>query len=295
MSQAQRDQHLKSFAPAKINLTLHVRKRREDGYHDLESLVVFASIGDELHFSSGEEIALTVDGIQAHALTGKDNLIYKATRALQERKEGIRVGAFHLIKHLPISSGIGGGSADAAAALRMLATVNGLALTDPVVVDTAKAVGADVLVCLDSQARMMRGIGDTLGSTFDLPPLYAVLVNPYIAVSTPAVFQALGLAKGQEGPSPFHSDIGGVLDFGQLLAVIKENKNDLEGSAISLCPEIKQALQVLQEQEECLLARMSGSGATTFGLFANFIEAQVAANVITEKHPNWWVKPVRFQ
>ena len=179
-------------ARAKINLTLHITRRREDGYHDLESLVAFAGIGDELHLVEAKDLSLTITGPEAAELRDTDdNHIIKAVTNLRALKPSIKLGAFRLIKRLPLASGMGGGSADAAAALRLIARLNRLPLQDPVLHEAAIKTGADVPVCLASQARMMGGIGETLGPTLSLPRLFAVLVNPRQGSSTPAVFKEI--------------------------------------------------------------------------------------------------------
>ncbi len=179
-------------APAKVNLTLRVLGRRADGYHDIESLVVFAGVGDALTFTPGPALALAVRGPTARASGDvADNLVLKAARALAERVEGLKLGRFALSKRLPVAAGLGGGSADAAAALRLLARANGMALDDPRLMQAARATGADVPVCLDPRPRLMRGIGDLLSDPLDLPRLPAVLVNPGVAVPTRDVFAAL--------------------------------------------------------------------------------------------------------
>ena len=190
-------------APAKVNLTLRVVGRRADGYHDLESLVVFASVGDRLAFAPGRVLALTMGGPTATA-AGElaDNLVLKAARALAERVAGLKLGRFDLSKRLPVAAGLGGGSADAAAALRLLARANRFALDDPRLMEAARATGADVPVCLDPRPRVMRGIGDVLSEPLDLPRLPAVLVNPGVAVPTKDVFAALAL------PPPLAGEVG---------------------------------------------------------------------------------------
>ncbi len=184
---------LRTRAPAKVNLTLTVHGRRADGYHELTSLVAFAGVGDELSLDPEAREGLTTAGPFGHGLETQGNLVLKAAAAFRERVPGLRGGAFHLVKRLPVASGIGGGSADAAAALRLLARLNGLRPGDPRLFEAAQAVGADVPVCLASRARVMTGIGDGLGPTLRLPSLFAVLVNPGVATPTPAVFAALGL------------------------------------------------------------------------------------------------------
>ena len=187
---------LAEFAPAKVNLTLHVLGRRADGYHEIESLVAFAGIGDRLTFRPAERLELAVSGPTATAAgASDDNLVLKAAHALAARVDGLRLGHFMLDKQLPVAAGLGGGSSDAAAALRLLAQVNGLSLDDERVRAAAQATGADVPVCLDPRARMMRGIGEILSDPMTLPELPAVLVNPGVAVPTRDVFAALGARR----------------------------------------------------------------------------------------------------
>lgn len=193
---------LTTRARAKVNLTLRVLGRRADGYHELESLVAFAGVGDALSLEPGPELALTIAGPCGGGLPVDDsNLILRAARALAAETAGtigeFRSGRFQLVKRLPVASGIGGGSADAAAALRLLARLNGLSPDDPALFRAAASVGADVPVCLESRARIMAGIGERLGPPQPLPPLFALLVNPGLAVETVAVFKALGLQPGQ--------------------------------------------------------------------------------------------------
>ncbi|WP_439493057.1 4-(cytidine 5'-diphospho)-2-C-methyl-D-erythritol kinase [Bosea sp. (in: a-proteobacteria)] len=192
---------LTTRARAKINLTLRVLGRRADGYHELESLVAFAGTGDALSLEPGPQLSLTIDGPRGQGLPVDDsNLILRATRALEAETGPLRTGAFHLVKRLPVASGIGGGSADAAAALRLLARLNGLSPDDPALLRAAAATGADVPVCLVSRARIMAGIGERLGPPLTLPPLFALLVNPGVPVETAPVFRALGLERGQRHP-----------------------------------------------------------------------------------------------
>ena len=211
----------KARARAKINLTLHVLGRRDDGYHDLESLVTFAALGDELTLVEGPTLSLSLSGPQAHALTaGDDNHILKATRELQTRVKDLRVGKFHLIKTLPLASGMGGGSADAAAALRLLAKLNHLSLDDHRVMDAAKATGADVPVCVESRPRIMRGIGERLDTPLILPRLFAVLVNPHKTSATPEVFAKIGLARGETSRLPAHPVFTAAMTEAALLSAL---------------------------------------------------------------------------
>jgi len=273
-------------APAKVNLTLHVLGRRADGYHDIESLVVFAGVGDALSFTPGRALALTVGGPTAAAAGDTtDNLVLRAARALAERVEGLQVGRFALSKRLPVAAGLGGGSADAAAALRMLARANGLASDDPRLMQAARATGADVPVCLDPRPRLMRGIGDVLSEALDLPKLPAVLVNPGVAVPTREVFATLKLPSGQVAPPAPAPNTTSLAD------AVANGRNDLEGPAIELQPVIASVLSVLRRLPGCRLARMSGSGATCFGLFDTPAAATAAARELRVGYPDWWVRP----
>ena len=273
-------------APAKVNLTLRVIGRRADGYHDIESLVAFADVGDALTFSPGGALALSVAGPTA-AAAGQiaDNLVLKAARALAERVERLKLGGFALSKRLPVAAGLGGGSADAAAALRLLARANGLAPDDPRLMQAARATGADVPVCLDPRPRFMRGIGDVLSDPLDLPRLFAVLLNPGVAVATKDVFAALAVPTAvQTAPAAICTGTAALVDE------IARGRNDLEGAAIELEPAIADALAVLRNLPGCRLARMSGSGATCFGLFDSMDAARGAARPLRVGYPDWWVR-----
>jgi 4-diphosphocytidyl-2-C-methyl-D-erythritol kinase len=282
-------------APAKVNLTLHVLGRRADGYHEIESVVAFAGVGDALTFTPGRTLALAVSGPTAAAAGDTaDNLVLKAARVLAERVEGLRLGRFTLSKRLPVAAGLGGGSADAAAALRVLACANGLAPDDPRLMQAARATGADVPVCLDPRPRLMRGIGDVLSEPLDLPTLPAVLVNPAVAVPTREVFAALRLAAGQVAPAApprGTTSLGATsLAVTTLADEIANGRNDLEAPAIELQPVIADVLAVLRKLPGCKLSRMSGSGATCFGLFDATRSAAAAARTLRVGYPAWWVR-----
>ena len=278
-------------ARAKINLTLHVLGRREDGYHELESLVAFAGAGDRLTFIPGESLSLAVEGPTA-ALAGPetDNLVLKAVRELSARRAGLRLGAFSLVKRLPVAAGIGGGSSDAAAALRLLARANAVPLSDPAIVAAAQATGADVPVCLEARARMMRGIGTELGAALRLAPLFAVLVNPGVPVPTSAVFRALALASGIRRPGSPHPVIPAPSDRQALLAVLAAGRNDLEAGARAVAPAVDEVLALLASLDGARLARMSGSGGTCFALFDDRRAAASAAKAVRCARPGWWAK-----
>lgn len=283
---------LATRAPAKVNLSLRVLGRRADGYHELDSLVAFAGVGDELSLSPGEPTGVQISGPFAAGLsTGADNLVLKAERALREEIAGLRSGRFHLVKRLPIASGIGGGSADAAAALRLLARLNGLPLSHPALLAAAGRIGADVPVCLEARARIMRGIGDQLGQPLRLPRLFALLVNPGVAVETVAVFRALGLQPGQghkAGVQAFKADDASPAT---LIAALATSGNDLEAPARTVATGIGEVLSALSALPNCRLARMSGSGATCFALFDDCRASAEAGKLLTHGWPDWWVKP----
>jgi 4-diphosphocytidyl-2-C-methyl-D-erythritol kinase len=278
-------------APAKVNLTLEIRGRRADGYHELESLVAFARVGDRLSLLPGEPLDLSVSGPFAGAIGGaSDNLVLKCARALLRQMPGLELGGFVLVKRLPVAAGIGGGSADAAAALRLLARANGVDMADVRLADAARATGADVPVCLDPRPRIMRGVGEKLSDPLPLPRLATVLVNPGVPVVTREVFAALA--------APSVSTLNGIghepeIPSGRegLLAFLRTHGNDLEAPAISLAPDIAEVLARLRAAPGCDVARMSGSGGTCFGVFANEIAAMAAARDITAARPLWWVCP----
>lgn len=283
---------LSDRAPAKVNLTLHVLGRRAgDGYHVLESLVAFAGTADRLTLHPGEALGLTVTGPTAGpAGPEADNLVLKAARDLATRIPGLRLGAFHLVKRLPVAAGIGGGSSDAAAALRMLAKLNNLPINDAAVVAAARATGADVPVCLDPRGRMMRGAGEDVSPALGIPAIPAVLINPGVPVPTAPVFKALGLTVGETLPGAAHPQIAAQVDANALMSALVPARNDLEGPALTVAPVIGETLSALRAQG-CDLARMSGSGATVFGLFANRQKAVAAARRLRAAHPNWWIAP----
>lgn len=284
------------FAPAKINLTLRILRKRPDGYHDLESLVVFADTGDTLRLVPAPSLGLDVDGPTAtQAGPVDDNLVSKATRALQAQIAGLRTGHFQLTKRIPVAAGLGGGSSDAAAALRLLSRLNNLPAQDRRVMAAARASGADVPVCLDPRPRIMRGIGDVLSAPLDLPVLPAVLVNPGVPVPTGKVFGALAAARAgaapvTEGDSASRCVEAGTSSFEALLDALTSSANDLEAPALSLFPAVGETLAALQSIASCRLARMSGSGGTCFGLFASTDDAKNAAEQLARAHPRWWVQ-----
>ena len=269
------DLRLREFAPAKINLALHVTGQRADGYHLLDSVVVFAGVGDWVTAAPADRLSLTVTGPQGAGLSGDDNLVLRAARCL-----GIDA-AVVLEKHLPVASGIGGGSADAAAALRVLAAMAGVALPDAAAV---LALGADVPVCLAGVPVRMQGVGEVLTALPALPECHVVLVNPGVAVATPAVFKAL-----PNKDNPAISAMPACGSAAELAAWLRDQRNDLEAPAMDLAPVIGEVKAALAARPGCLLARMSGSGATCFGLFASAELAKAAAGILRADAPAWWV------
>lgn len=287
---------LSRLAPAKINLFLHVTGRRgpgseQGGYHDLESLVVFAQAPhacDRLSVAPAETLSLRIDGPQAGDLSDSDdNLVLRAARLLQPMnlKTGHQRGAaLALTKTLPVASGIGGGSADAAAALHCLRALWGIEIDDETLSRAALKLGADVPACLFGRAAMMSGIGETLQPMPALPAFWLVLANPGVALATKDVFAALNGQFTQ--PQPFERRPDSAADLAILL---RARRNDLEAPARFLAPGIDPVLAALKAQAGCLLARLSGSGATCFGLFAAEREADFAARNLARAHPKWWV------
>ncbi len=279
---------------AKVNLTLRVVGRRVDGYHELESLVAFADCADRLSLTPGSELHLATTGPLAQACgETADNLVFTAARLLGERVPGLTLGDFTLDKVLPVAAGIGGGSADAAAALRLLARANGLAIDDQRLIEAAQLTGADVPVCLESRACVMTGVGETL-SPLALPKMPCVMANPCLPVATREVFAALGLRSGEllVGASDVLQaaawpEAGASLeDWVEALAAAS---NDLEAPAMRIQPVIGEVLSALNATNGAWLARMSGSGATCFAIYENTAEAARAAEKLRLDHPGWWV------
>jgi 4-diphosphocytidyl-2-C-methyl-D-erythritol kinase len=280
-----------TLAAAKINLTLRIFGRRADGFHELESLVAFAPFGDRLTLWTDGSLDLKVSGpMAAGAGPLTDNLVLRAARALAERIEGLRLGRFALFKRLPSGAGLGGGSADAAAALRLIAMTNGIGLDDRRIHEAARATGADIPVCLDPRPRVMRGIGEILSAPLVLPKLGILIVHPGLALPTGPVFKALGLAPGEQyANAPSSSPSSGAPNRDALLAWLASERNDLEKAAISIVPEIADVLSAIAGLAGCRLARMSGSGSACFGLFDGARAAAAAAKRLAAAHPSWWV------
>lgn len=270
------------FAPAKINLSLHVTGRRADGYHLIESLVVFADIGDTITVAPAAVDGLTIDGPFASRLeAGHDNLIVKARDRLREKFDFAPLH-IHLTKNLPVSSGIGGGSSDAAASLRAIAKL--YSVPDWMIADAAIDLGADVPMCVAARPLIAKSIGNELTAVHTVPELCLVLANPNVAVSTPEVFQRLSNRNNPALPAlPEDLDLAGFAEW------LSRTRNDLQLPALHLCPAIGETLIALAETQP-LMVRMSGSGATCYGLYSNEAAATQAAAALLAAHPSWWVK-----
>ncbi len=279
---------------AKVNLTLRVVGRRTDGYHDLESLVAFADCADHLTLAPGHDLKLTTTGpLAGECGEPSDNLVIRAALLLAERVPGLKLGEFTLDKVLPVAAGIGGGSADAAAALRLLARLNSLSLDDPRLIEVALSTGADVPVCLLSRASDMTGVGESL-LPLALPKMPCVMVNPCVPVPTRDVFAALGLRSGEllvgasdVFQSPAWPEEGASLE--DWVEALSSSSNDLEEPAMRIQPVIGKVLSALNATDGAWLARMSGSGATCFAIYENTAEAVRASQKIKVDHPKWWV------
>lgn len=276
-------------AAAKINLFLNVTGRREDGYHELDSLVGFTAIGDRLTVDACEKITFSIDGPFGQGLPlNDDNLVLAAAWLLAEEAGYQGGAAITLQKNLPVSSGIGGGSADAAATLQALNRLWGVGVSREMLAKIGLRLGADVPVCLRSKTARMSGIGEIIRPMEPLPPLGVLLVNPGAAVSTPQVFKA---RKGS-----FSSPVDGSIprDGKGLCEFLALQQNDLEVPAIELAPEIATVLQTLSGLEGCRLSRLSGSGATCFGLFDDEAAAAAARDAVSASDTDWWTQATHF-
>ena len=281
------DASLVEIARAKLNLDLLVTGRRADGYHELDSLVVFVPIADRLTFTPARALSLEVEGPFAGALGAvEDNLVMRAARTLA-RATGRKIDvAIRLEKHLPVAAGIGGGSADAAATLRGLARALALDWPADRLRELGQEIGADVPVCVWSRPARLRGIGERLDPVRGLPDLPLVLVNPGIGLATAEVFEALDPGRPPIGRTPFPPHPSLV----RLAVWLLESRNELERAASRLAPGIEDVLERLRSEPDCLVARMSGSGATCFGLFTDSGTAEAAAAGIARDHPGWWCR-----
>lgn len=279
---------LERRAPAKVNLYLHVTGRREDGYHLLDSLVVFPAIGDRLRVAPSDELRLETDGPFATAAgPAERNLVMRAARALAAEYGIDQPGALiSLTKELPVAAGLGGGSSDAAAALLCLSDLWGLPSDVDRLAEIGLQLGADVPVCLARRTSFVRAIGEDIEPGPSLPEFSVVLVNPLVAVPTRDIFKALGEKFG-EPAEPAHEE---VANFEGFVCWLSGQRNDLETVAMRQQPAIASVLDVLSAVPDCELARMSGSGATCFGVFADRNAAIDAASRIAKRHSGWWVR-----
>ena len=277
------------LARAKVNLYLHVVGRRTDGYHLLDSLIVFAETGDTVAVEAGERLELAIEGPFAAKLAGDDdNLVLKAARGLREIATVGAGASITLTKNLPVASGIGGGSADAAATLRALMQLWNIAPEREALARLALNLGADVPVCLEGKPSFVGGIGEEIAPAGRLPSAHLLLVNPGVATPTPAVFKARNAGFSQPGrwAAP-------PKDVRALAAALKERGNDLTDAAITVTPVIRAVLSAIGETQDCLLARLSGSGATCFGLYATVAAAEAARRTVLAAHPQWWAAATR--
>ncbi|WP_374570025.1 4-(cytidine 5'-diphospho)-2-C-methyl-D-erythritol kinase [Phenylobacterium sp.] len=286
---------LQAFAPAKVNLFLHVGAPAADGYHPLCSLMVFADVGDRLSVYPADAIEMVVDGPFAQDLAGEgDNLVLRAARAILAATPGPKPPfGLMLEKMLPVASGLGGGSSDAGAALRLLSGALGLNLSGETLEAIAAELGADGAACLWGRPVIAEGRGERLTPAPGLPVVDAVLVNPRTPVSTPAVFRALDAAGSFSDvtPPPMPEAFEGVEE---LAAWLLGQRNDLQAPAVGLAPQIGDVLACLQDEPETLLARMTGSGATCFALCAGDYEAESLAGRLAGLRPDWWVRRCRL-
>ncbi len=270
------------LAPAKVNLYLHVTGRRADGYHLLDSVAVFAAIADRITFEATDALRLTITGPFAPELSAEpDNLVLRAARMLAAACAVPPHAALNLAKHIPVASGVGGGSADAAATLRLLCRVWNVAPPPEVLGRIAATLGADVPVCLRGRPMRMRGVGEQLTPAPFLPPCGLLLVNPGVSLATVAVFRARAGAFSPEVVLPDRWK-----SAAEMARTLSGLANDLEPPAISLVPAIRDVLRAIEATQGCLLARMSGSGATCFGLFSSAADAEAAVHELNE--PGWW-------
>lgn len=287
---------LSAFAPAKVNLFLHVGGPDAEGYHPISSLMVFADVGDQVMIQPSDAPGFETTGpFGASIPAGGDNLVLRAARAFHARLGG-PVPPYRLIldKRLPIAAGLGGGSSDAGAALKLLRDALAPGFSDEDLEPLAASLGADGAACLRATALMAEGRGEVLSPAPALPPLHAVLVNPGVPSPTGAVYRAYDAAVHPEGAArPFvPPELETAEEAAAWLAVA--TRNDLEAPAVALQPLIGEALDVLRDQAESLLVRMSGSGATCFALCAGDIEAETLAERIEAVRPDWWVRRCRL-
>lgn len=272
------------LARAKVNLYLHVTGKRADGYHLLDSLIVFAETGDEIAVWAASDLTLTIDGPFGAGLdAGPSNLVLRAAEGLRNLTGASQGAAIRLTKNLPIASGIGGGSADAATTLLALIDLWQVKPDRAALYKLAEKLGADVPVCLDGNASFVGGIGEDIQPAGDLPPTHILLVNPLVETPTPAVFKA---RRGDfSPPARWVQPPKTAQDLASFLAT---RKNDLTAPAIVVAPVVADVLSAIAETKDCLLSRLSGSGATCFGIFETAATAEAARQLIKTRYPDWW-------
>lgn len=294
---------LRELAWAKINLTLEVLGRRTDGYHELSSLVAFADFGDVVSLEPEEHYDLSVEGPFGQGISGS-NVIEKVVRLIYGGEEGAPLpgpGVLHLEKNIPVAAGLGGGTADAAALLRLMTRLGKLEIEEDYIETTGRLIGADVPVSIRSKPAFMAGIGEVLMPVARLPEIETVLINPGVDMPTGPVFKALDAALidaavvNERRRSIDLQAKAGFASFGEVIEYMGGALNDLEAPAFQIAPEIKRVLDLLQRQERCAIARLTGSGATCFGLFEAEVDAVRAADKISELQPGWWVKHCRIR
>jgi 4-diphosphocytidyl-2-C-methyl-D-erythritol kinase len=280
------------LAHAKINLTLQVLGRRDDGYHDLESLVTFADIHDTVTLEPGAGGSVAVVGPFAGYIGG-ENLLVRAMNLLRGADAELQLGSVRLVKNLPVAAGIGGGSADAAAFLRAVKQANADRAASVAWVDIARRLGADVPVCFGAEPALVWGLGEETATVASLPAVSAVLVNPRVPLATADVFKAL--AAGPAAPSRRRPTVPELPRLVDLVGYMRAHGNGLERPAMALVPAIRDVKAALEAEPECRYAAMSGSGPTCFGIFADREQALNAARRIAGIHPGWWVQATVLQ
>jgi 4-diphosphocytidyl-2-C-methyl-D-erythritol kinase len=273
---------------AKLNLTLEVLGRRADDFHEIRSLVAFARFGDELTLEPGEGLDLTVDGPFADALEG-GNLILRAAETVKRELPALRLGRFRLTKNLPVAAGLGGGSADAAAALRLIARANQGVSSEAALAELAPTLGSDVSVCLASRPAFVTGRGARVEPVRGFPACGVLLANPRLPLATESAYAALKAPPLATQVPPQANKLDFEGDFARLLDYALPRGNGLEAPATRLVPQINEVLAALAALDGVKLARMSGSGPTCFGLFASQGEAARAAATLAASHPHWWI------
>ncbi len=276
-----------AFAPAKINLALHVTRRRSDGYHDIDTLVMFAKAGDRLVAEPDVELSLEVSGrFSGQVPQDRENLVFVAAKALRDQTQ-IKSGArLSLIKELPVGAGIGGGSSDAAAVLAVLNRMWDTGLDIRELIDIGARLGADIPMCLQAETLRAEGTGDVLHCMPGLPSVPLVIVWPARSVPTGTVFQTL--TSFNNPPLPY-LEIGKVRSVSDLVDFLAETRNDLADAACALEHSIGDVLRAVQARPGCLISRMSGSGSACFGIFPTLAQAETAALTIADEKPDWWV------